>query len=198
MERKQQPSHSIKDVAGFNQGWVFTNNKWEGEVKMGHKAKPIKPFLRQNKKGVFQYATEGRAEQSNVSRTYKPCLTPGSRCCPARGQQQAPNLGVLSNLHWKASLFDYVTRPALNWIRHLKLDSVNIHTPPSPPQPQHARESLAWECPGILQTLLREKIPVLECQVSEKCVNKSSVWLCLHLGCRELSCPGGSRGLLLG
>lgn len=101
---------------------------------MGHKAKPIKPFLRQNKKGVFQYATEGRAEQSNVSRTYKPCLTPGSRCCPARGQQQAPNLGVLSNLHWKASLFDYVTGPALNWIRHLKLDSVNIHTPPSPPQ----------------------------------------------------------------
>ena len=27
---------------------------------MGHKAKPIKPFLRQNKKGVFQYATVER------------------------------------------------------------------------------------------------------------------------------------------
>lgn len=39
---------------------------------MGHKAKPIKPFLRQNKKGVFQYATEGRAEQSNVSRCTNP------------------------------------------------------------------------------------------------------------------------------
>lgn len=135
MERKQQPSHSLKDVAGFNQGWVFTNNKWEGEVKKGHKAKPIKPFLRQNKKGVFQYATKGRAEQSNVSRMYKPCLTPGSCCCPAHGQQQAPNLGVLSNPRWKASLFDCVNGPDLNWIRHLKLDSVNIHTPPSPPQP---------------------------------------------------------------
>lgn len=56
-------------------------------------------------------------------------------CCPAHGQQQAPNLGVLSNPRWKASLFEYVTGPDLNWIRHLKLDSVNIHTPPSPPQP---------------------------------------------------------------
>lgn len=81
---------------------------------MGHKAKPIKPFLRQNKKGVFQYATEGRAEQSNVSRMYKPCVTPGSRCCPAHGQQQAPNLGVLSNPCWKATLFDCVTGPDLN------------------------------------------------------------------------------------
>lgn len=27
---------------------------------MGHKAKPIKPFLRQNKKGVFQNATVER------------------------------------------------------------------------------------------------------------------------------------------
>lgn len=44
---------------------------------MGHKAKPIKPFLRQNKKAIFQYATEERAEQSDVSRTYKLCLTPG-------------------------------------------------------------------------------------------------------------------------
>jgi len=39
-------------------------------------------------------------------------------------------------------------------------------------------------------------MPFLECQVSEKVVNKSSVWLCLHPQGRELSSSGESRGLL--
>ena len=136
MERKQQPSHSIKDGAGFNQGWLFTNNKREGEVKAGHKAKPIKPFLRQNKKGVFQYATVER-ELNKLARLgcAKAVWPQAYTACPAHSEQQVPNLGALSNPHWKVSLFGYVTRPDLNWIRHLKLDSVNVHTPPSASHP---------------------------------------------------------------
>lgn len=197
MERKQQPSHNIKDGAGFNQDWLFTNNKWEGDVKVGHKAKPIKPFLRQNKKGVFQYATVEREsnELTSLGCTNTVWLQ-AYAACPAHGEQQAPHLGALSKPRRKASLFDYVTRPDLYWIRHLELDSVNVHTPPSPPHPLNMH---MHHLPGSVLAFFKlywGKNTFFECQISEKGVNKSTVWLCLHPGCGELSSSGGSRGLL--
>lgn len=191
MERKQQPSHSIKDGAGFNQGWLFTNNKREGEVKVGHKAKPIKPFLRQNKNSVFQYATVERD-----SNELKCVGCTNTAWLQAHGEQQAPHLRALSNPHRKVNLFDHVTRQDHNRIRHLKLENVNIHTAPSPPNPpQHAHVSPAWERPSILKTLLGGK----HIFWSVKSVRK--VWTGAVFGsaCTRMQRPflgGWNRGLL--